>query len=48
MRLRAMQYALVGSLMVFFLLAIAMIATRRLDWSAVSARMSALRIPARA
>ena len=39
---------LLGSLMVFFLLAIAMIATRRLDWSAVSARMSALRIPARA
>jgi hypothetical protein len=34
--------------MVFFLLAFAMIATRRLDWGAVSARMSALRVPARA
>jgi inner membrane protein len=34
---------LLGSLMVFFLLAVAMIATRRLDWGAVSARMMALR-----
>lgn len=39
---------LLGSLMVFLLLAAVMVATRRLDWGAVSARMAALRVPARA
>jgi inner membrane protein len=34
---------LLGSLMVFFLLATAMIATRKLDWSGLSGRMAASR-----